>query len=342
MTSTANGPGGLSFGWINRELIGSGKFEPHMNVFGREDRFWIGPEGGQYSVFFGEGSPFDLEHWQTPAPIDTEPFALAHRSAESAEFRHQFRLTNYSGATFDLQVVREVRLLSRARIGELIDMETPDGVRVVGFESVNRLTNAGEAPWKKETGLLSIWVLGMFNPSPGTVIVVPIKSGSEAERGPRVNSDYFGVVPPERLVAREDVVFFSGDGKYRSKIGMGPGRAKPILGSFDDARNVLTIVQYSLPRGATDYVNSAWRLQENPYGGDVVNSYNDGPPEPGAEPLGPFYELESSSPAGALAPGQTLEHIHRTFHFRGTEEALDGLARELLGVGVDEIKKALP
>ena len=67
MTSTMGGDTGPSFGWINRELIASGKILPHMNAFGGEDRFWLGPEGGQFSIFFAKGVPFDLEHWFTPA-----------------------------------------------------------------------------------------------------------------------------------------------------------------------------------------------------------------------------------------------------------------------------------
>ncbi len=39
MTSTAGGTDGLSFGWINRELVASGEFVEHINVFGGEDRF---------------------------------------------------------------------------------------------------------------------------------------------------------------------------------------------------------------------------------------------------------------------------------------------------------------
>jgi hypothetical protein len=27
---------------------------PHINVFGGEDRFWLGPEGGQFSIFFAK------------------------------------------------------------------------------------------------------------------------------------------------------------------------------------------------------------------------------------------------------------------------------------------------
>ena len=83
-----------------------------------------------------------------------------------------------------------------------------------------------------------------------------------------------------------------------------------------------------------------WEKQKEPFRGDVVNSYNDGAPKPGAKPLGPFYELETSSPAAALAPGKTAEHVHRTFHLQGDEPGLDRIARSVLGIGIDEIKKA--
>ena len=76
MTSTATGDQGTSFGWINYEHIASGENSPHINVYGGEERFWLGPEGGQFSIFFPPGAEFNLEHWQTPALIDTEPFDL--------------------------------------------------------------------------------------------------------------------------------------------------------------------------------------------------------------------------------------------------------------------------
>jgi hypothetical protein len=114
-----------------------------------------------------------------------------------------------------------------------------------------------------------------------------------------------------------------------------------VLGSYDAGSQVLTIVTYTKPEGATDYVNSMWELQEAPFAGDVINSYNDGPPEPGAKPLGPFYELETSSPAAALDPSKSLTHEHRTFHFQGTETDLDKIAQKLLGVSLAKIKSAL-
>ena len=63
------------------------------------------------------------------------------------------------------------------------------------------------------------------------------------------------------------VLFFKADSKYRSKIGLMPSRAKPVLGSYDAVNAVLTIVQYSKPQGVNRYVNSMWEMQEAPYGG---------------------------------------------------------------------------
>ena len=182
----------------------------------------------------------------------------------------------------------------------------------------------------------------MFNPSPDTTIAIPVNPGPEDKLGKPVTSDYFGAIPPDRLIVKDNVIFFRGDGKFRSKIGISPLRCRPILGSYDSASKVLTLVQFTFPKGESSYVNSKWEIQTHPYAGDVANSYNDGPPSPGAKPLGPFYEMESSSPASALGAGQVLEHVHRTMHLTGPEEALDRVARATLGVGVRDIATALP
>ncbi len=58
MTSTAKGMSGMSFGWLNYKLIASGENAPHFNNYGGEERFWLGPEGGQFSVFFKPGVSF--------------------------------------------------------------------------------------------------------------------------------------------------------------------------------------------------------------------------------------------------------------------------------------------
>jgi hypothetical protein len=341
MTSTASGPNGYSFGWINRELVAAGQPVPHMNAYGGEDRFWLGPEGGQFSIFFDKGVAFDLEHWFTPAAVDTEAWELVSKSARAAVLRKTMQVKNYSGTVFDLRAEREVRVLERDAALQRLNATTGADVKMVAYESNNRVVNLGREPWKKETGLLSIWILGMFNPSPEITIVVPFVTGPEDKLGPIVNDTYFGKVPADRLVVKEGVLFFSGDGKYRSKIGLSPQRAKTMLGSYDAVHGVLTIVQYNKPEGVVDYVNSMWQIQDQPYRGDVVNSYNDGPTSPGGKPLGPFYELETSSPAAALAPGASILHTHRTFHFAGSEAQLDPIARATLGVTIAQIKAAL-
>ncbi len=260
---------------------------------------------------------------------------------DRAKFARSFTLTNYSGTTFNVKVDREIRLLDSGDVWKNLGVKKMPEVKQVGYESVNRVTNAGKDAWKKETGLLSIWILGMFNPSPAATIVVPIKSGPESKLGKPVTADYFGQVAagaPHRegqshLLQRRRQT-------YRSKIGVSPKRCVPVMGSYDADNKVLTVVQYSFKPSQTDYVNSLWKLQDNPYGGDAANAYNDGPLAPGKKGLGPFYELESSSPAAALRPGKSLEHVHRTIHLTGTEPDLDKVSRATFGVGLDEIKSA--
>ncbi|KPK75308.1 MAG: hypothetical protein AMJ79_11645 [Phycisphaerae bacterium SM23_30] len=343
MTSTAEGAQGLSYGWIKRELIASGENDPHINAYGGEDRFWLGPEGGQFSIFFTKGDPFDLEHWFTPPPINEQAFEVVAREKDRVVFQKKMRLTNYSDTNFDLELTREIKLLTPSEINDKLGIAPSGGVKTVAFQSDNVVTNTGQEAWIRQTGLLSIWILGMFKPSASTTVVIPFYTGSEAERGPIVNDAYFGKAPPEQLVVKAEagVLFFRGDGKLRNKIGLSPQRARSMLGSYDAAHQVLTLVQYNQPQGVTDYVNSMWQFQEKPYAGDVVNSYNDGPAAPGAEPFGPFYELETSSPALTLKPGQSARHVHRTFHFQGPEEQLDEIARAALGVPLAEIKTAL-
>jgi hypothetical protein len=338
MTSTAQGQKGTSFGWVNRDLISKEELQPHINVFGGEDRFWLGPEGGQFSIFFAPGARFELADWQTPAAIDSAPYDLVEKTRDTALFRHKFELTNYSGTHFKLTAKRAIKLLDARSALENLGVKLPQSAHAVAVESVNSIVNTGTEAWSKDTGLLSIWILGMMNATPSTTVVIPFKKGPESELGPIVNDTYFGKVPADRLKLKDDAVLFRADAEHRSKIGLGPKRAKPIFGSYDATNRVLTIVQYTLPAAASDYVNSMWEIQKNPFSGDVINSYNDGPQKSGRNQMGNFYELESSSPALALAPHEVATHIHRTIHIQGREHDLDKISRQLLGIGIAEIK----
>ena len=79
---------------------------------------------------------------------------------------------------------------------------------------------------------------------------------------------------------------------------------------------------------------------DDPYGGDVINSYNDGKPSPDKEPLGPFYELETSSAVAELKPGQEMLHIHQTYHIKGAEDQLSHITEKLFNVKIQNIKDA--
>ena len=334
MTSTADGNGGMSFGWINYDLIDSNKEEEHFHAFGGEERFWLGPEGGQFSIFFKKGDPFDFDHWYVPKAIDTEPFILVSSSKTEANFQREMNLKNYSGFEFNLRVNRHIRLLSKTEIPLLLGFPLPENLQVVGFESNNSITNTGNTPWTKEKGLLSIWILSMFNAGNKTTIAVPYKQGNENDLGKLVTDDYFGKVPVDRLKIKNGIIFLNADANYRSKIGISPKRALPILASFDQVNEVLTIAQFSLPEFPADYVNSLWEIQENPFEGDVVNAYNDGFID--GKQMGKFYELESSSPAATLNVGESVLHLHRTIHLKGNIKELDEITQTLLGIHLSE------
>ncbi len=338
MTSTADGDDGFSFGWINHELIASRIILPHINAFGGEERLWLGPEGGQFSIFFSKGKSFVYSDWQTPAYLDTKPFELISRTSSSTMFASEVVAENYTGTLFKLRIEREVTILSEEDIMKQVSVDSK-GLRCVAYRSVNTITNKGEAVWKKETGLLSIWMLGMFSPSPSVVVVIPVKPGDENSLGPKVNDNYFGKISADRLKVSGNHIYFRADGKSRGKIGIPPLRATGKMGSYDSDNKILTLLICRIPEGKKDYVNSSWQIQEKPYSGDALNSYNDGPLEDGSQ-MGPFYELETSSPAVELMPGESLSHIQFTLHLTGDIRELDRVSRNVLGVNLEEISGA--
>ncbi len=346
MTSSATGDDGNSYGWLNYKLIAKGVVPPDeakgtleskIHVFGGEERFWLGPEGGQFGIFFAPGAKFDFADWKTPAAIDTEAFDKVSSDDTEAVFARNFTVTNQSGTKFDVGVERTVRLLDREQTAQALGVTFPEDLPFVAYETVNTITNRGEKAWDADSGLLSVWILGMYKPSPSTVMAIPFREDGE---GPVVNDAYFGKIAPDRLKVGKGVVFFKGDGASRGKIGIPPLRSTPFAGSYSPDLGALTIVRCEPVAKDGRYVNSMWEKQENPYAGDVINAYNDGSPAPGEPPLGPFYELETSSPGAELAPGASLTHKQVTVHFAGQPEQLDRIAEAKLGAGIAEIRDA--
>lgn len=339
MTSSSDGYEGQGYGWINYDLIQSGEVRPQFNPYGGEERLWLGPEGGKFSVYFPSNAEQEFANWKVPEEIDTKPFDIVSQKSNEVIFTKQFSLVNYSGTQMDIGIDRKVKILSKDETQAALGFPIDPQIKFVSYQSENTLTNKGAREWTAGSGVLSIWMLSMFRPSPEGVVFIPFKEGSEKELGKKVNDDYFGKIPEDRLKVLDDMLFFKIDGKFRSKIGISPLRSLPWCGSYDAGSNVLTVLWYSAPDKPKQYVNSKWGQQDDPLKGDVINSYNDGPVEDGSI-MGPFYEIESSSPAAFLDAGKSLSHTQRIFHFVGTEEQLNPITEKLFGISIDAIKNA--
>ena len=348
MTSTCDGLKGPSFGFVNRDFIAAGQPDSHFNNYGAEDRMWLCPETGQFSLWFKPGAKQVLNNWYTPAALNegawrliSQPNDPVVRMAVSMKFK------NTSSTPFALDVTRDVRLLGPDDFRKLFGDSAArvigqSGVKTVAYETANRITNRGP-DFSKEKGLVSIWILGMMNAGPRTVVLVPYKVGSETQLGPAVKSDYFGAIPADRLKVAPEAVLFRADGSFRAKIGISQRRARNVLGSIDFQAGVLTLVHFTMPDDPVqrDYLNNMWEMpQADPYTGDVANAYNDGPNDLGSQ-LGAFYEIESVSPASVLKTSESLVHCHRTVHIQADAETLRKLAKETLGVDLRMVREAM-
>ncbi len=240
MTSSFAGDRGASLGWINYDFITAGKHDPAFNNYGGEDRFWLGPEGGQYALWFKLEEKQVVKNWFTPSALNTGAFRVISHNATSCRLARRVRVTNASEYTFDLEVERAVRLVDVKQFEASFGVMAADEVRqketqtfplpYVGFETVNTAKNVGPTAWDTLSGMVSIWTLGQFPSGDQTVIIVPYKPGSDAELGQVVQSDYFGTVPDDRLKVTPSAVLFRADGKFRAKLGTSQKRAPPLRG----------------------------------------------------------------------------------------------------------------
>jgi hypothetical protein len=178
----------------------------------------------------------------------------------------------------------------------------------------------------------------MMKPGPAATIVLPLnKKVSDTARV--VHDGYFGKIPEERWKESGSHAFLKADGKFRGKVGIPPANSPKYIGSYDADHKVLTILEAIRPIQTSDIPNSAWEDQKSPFTGDAFNAYNDGPLKDGSQ-MGPFYELESLSPAAFLKPGQSLTHTQITYHLVGSVDLLDKISKQLLGVSLEEINNA--
>ena len=333
-TSTAEGFEGQSFGWVNYKAFDAA-IDPHMNAYGGEDRLWLGPEGGPFSLYFPKGKEMVFENWKTPAAIDTEPWDLRSSSSKEVQLIKKTQLTNYAGTILDIQLDRTIKILSNQEIEANLGISISDKVKSVGFNTLNSITNIGEKPWDKISGAPCLWNLDMFMPSDSTVILIPYETEGAAKIA---TTDYFGEIEKDRISYKNGMLYFKADGKSRGKLGLVPSKAKEIAGSYDLSTGVLTVTKFSKDASKT-YLNQEWTTKKDPFVGDAVNAYNDGPLADGGQ-MGPFYEIESVSPAAFLNPNEKLDHQHSVYHFVGDKEEVANILKKLFNIQISDIQSA--
>jgi hypothetical protein len=338
MAVSLNGPLGENFGFVKPEAIANRGKDAQFNAYGGALRWWIGPEGGQYGVAFPPGTEnFALNSWYISEEYNGKAFAVAYPQQEpatSALMGTECNVENASGARFRLGVTCRVSLLEEPGKPPRRRSHTsrkPHGtdLKHLGYLSETTFENISSEPMRKETGLLSIWMLGMYAASPHTYVIAPFERRGT---GKIVTDTYFSPdgIAGDRLIVNEKggYLLFRADAKERSKIGLARLRASSMLGSIDLSRNLLTVWRFPIRR-RMPYVNSLWEYQRLPYAGDVSNSYNDD------GKFGNFYELECSSHALALKPRERLTFPLEIHHYVGTGEALRRLSEKLFRRRVD-------
>lgn len=321
------------FGWVNHKLIQSKKSQAHINAFGGEDRFWIGPEAGKFGIFFEPNQDQTFTNWQTPACIDSEPFKVVNTSNNRIELSHTAKFKNYQNFEFEIGINRLIQILSKEQIASALNLEVNNQLNCVGFTSENTLENLSSSQWDKSTGLLNIWILGMFKPSNKGWALLP------TQKGATINTNYFKSDFNNRLIETENLTLYKTDGNAKGKIGLSPNHDKNVVGSFDFEKNILTIVTYETNKEDV-FLNSEWNFDAPPYLGDVLNVYNDGKNEDGSI-LGPYYELETSSSSKELKKNERIYHKHSTFHLSGDFYELNQVCWSVFGADLNTLKKLI-
>lgn len=331
LVSTANGLRGSSYGWYDKSLIASDSVFQNISKVGGASRIWFGPDQGENDVFVEVDALTNEVTRKAPKDLDTLQFEVLEKTENTITLGSKMHIKNLKHTIFDIDVLRRITLFSTAQIMSNLDVPVSESVDAVGFGAITSMTNIGD-DWTKEKGVISLWELGCMQPTAQTTVVIPLKSN---DAKPTI---YFTELDDTRIKVENNVLYYKADAEYLNKIGTLPEITLPVFGSYSPELNLLTIVRYSFS-GEQDYVN-AYPDNVDPFRGDVINIFNDGTwGEIG--PFGPFYELETSSPAKALKNGERLSHFHETYHFEGSKEALNSIALKVLNASIDEIEKAL-
>ena len=343
-----DGVDGSTNSWIYEEQLRKGATKSEAGgkwaAFGGEERIWYAPEGGRNAFFF-EGTEQRIGTYIVPEPLNSTPFQVTALSpdARSIEFMAPIHLKNIRGYEFDIEVKRRIEALDSCPFA----LGFGDDIEVTGFESKTWTRNVGRKPITKETGPISTWTLGMFPAYPNSVVMVPIRRGSDKELGPPINTEYFNVdmIPTDKVLrdapydnyyAVEDAVaLIKANGSVMTKIEVGPRRSLGRMASVNLKTLDINIVEFrQYPE--MEYAGSFWLPYDgDDYDGSAVSIFTL------SADLGvhPFYELECISPSLFLEPGEQYCHVSRTYRLRGDRKALEKVLKRYFNADLETLRE---
>lgn len=333
LVSTSKGLEGSSYGWYKKALIKSDSLYKNISKVCGASRIWFGPDFGENDVFAEMDSITKKVVKKAPKDLNEVPFQILEQSLTSLLMGGQLHLKNIKNFNFYIDVKRKISLLDSKEVERNLNVPLNDNVDFVAFRAETSMENIGKEDWNKEEGVISLWELGCMQPTPKTTVVIPLRGNAKEA------TIYFTPLDSTRIKIENNTLYYRADANYLNKIGTLPEYTKPYFGSYSPELELLTIVRFSFSN-EQDYVN-AHPEGKLPYRGDVINIFNDGE-WPDGGPFGPFYELESSSPAKALKIGENISHYQETYHFEGAKEKLSSIAMKVFGVSINEIESALP
>ncbi len=343
LTSAYGNENSPSLGWFNREALALKNKNLRTSVIGGEDVFAIGPEGGESSIFFEQGTLFTEENRKLPEIVSTQAWKLIDSSATRARFEAEGSVVNALGAKFDVKIEREISLLSRDDVSKILGVEIPMNLKLVAFQSMNKLTNSGQSDWSAKAGMLNMGVNSFFNANKTVNTFIPYRAGDASKFGDIVRDNVFDSLSGtslsgERLEVNDAFIRFKCDARHKSGIGVNARRSEGIVLSYDDKNSILTIILYIKPSGNRAYFPVSWRNAQAGFDGDAIAVFNNGPASKNIYFADLFYEITTNSPALNLSKGRSQFHLQRTFHFHGSEYDLDLLAYKLTGISLKQMR----
>ncbi len=341
LTSTYGGEKGPSLGWINHELLADNKIGLRSYLAGGEDRFGIGPQGGDFSLYFQQGAIHTVENWNAPASFSLDSWKLVASSKTQAKLEKDADFENAQGVRFKARAEREITVLNRTQVSEILGIEIPSTVKLVAFQSLNKLTNTGETKWSPTTGLVNISVQSCFNANKDVRVFIPYRSGETSKLGDVVRDNFHDASASgsDRLFIDPAYISFNTDGRNMSGIGVSAKRSEGIVVSYDAKNRLLTLVLYIKPSDNTRaYLRNSWRGASKRFEGDAISVFNNGPLARTSVAPDFFYEISTHSPALTLDVGQSQFHLQRTFHFTGSEYDLGLISYKLTGIAIGQLR----